>query len=424
MADIIINPAEVTKPTDIVCGNAEAEIIRFVFDRYSEGVDLAGLAWSVSVKNSAGFSDVYMLDSGIIDVYETEDTVNVRWKLYGTATAAAGRLLYQLEGLLGKALIKRFPVHTLNIVSYLATSLSSNAADDNANLRNTIEFVGNELPKIVAAEKARAAAFDLIDLYVEKNGKVTKVTAVNPEGIKSIASVMDGRNMEIRAWYETLEELEAAHPTGYLGDVYSIGVLPDSMLYFWDTENGAWTMLGKVEVELPENLVVDDEVTKAGTNAVSGAAVYSFVRDNIDEEVTKESENPVTGAAVHTFVNDLIGTSIPTPTEEDAGLVIKVNEEGKYELGEGGAKDAVLYSAQTLTEAQKRQARDNIGIGDAEISAKNVTAGTFAGQVKANTDAMAVVSVAQVRDIVFTTIDPGAGAAVDYPDGTVILVYE
>ncbi len=424
MADIIVNPAELSTPIDIVCGNAKTEIIRFVFDRYSEGVDLSGLAWSVSVKNSAGFSDVYMLDSGIIDVYETEDTINVRWMLYGTTTAAAGRLLYQLEGLMGKALIKRFPVHTLNIVSYLATNLSDDAADDNANLRNTIEFVGNELPKIIAAEKARADAFGKIDLYVEKSGKITKVTAVNPDGIKSIASVMDGRNMEIRAFYNTIEELEEAHPAGYLGDVYSIGTLPDTMLYFWDVDQKKWTPLGKIEVALPENLIIDNEVTQNGTNAVSGAAVYSFVRNNIDEKVTEESQNPVTGGAVHTFVNELIGTSIPTPTKEDAGLVIKVNEEGKYELGEGGAKDAVLYSVQTLSAAQKRQARQNIGIEEAEIPASNVTAGTLAGQVKANADAMAVVSVAQVRDIVFTTADPGAGAAVDYPDGTVILVYE
>ena len=62
--------------------------------------------------------------------------------------------------------------------------------------------------------------------------------------------------------------------------------------------------------------------------------------------------------------------------------------------------------------------------GTGKVSADKVTAGTLAGQVKANAEAMAVVSVAQVRDIVFTTTDPGAGAAVDYPDGTVILVYE
>lgn len=36
--------------------------------------------------------------------------------------------------------------------------------------------------------------------------------------------------------------------------------------------------------------------------------------------------------------------------------------------GGGGSSDAVLYTAQTLTEAQKEQARENIGAGAAEIT--------------------------------------------------------
>ena len=90
MADIIVNPAGATQPIDIVCGNAQTEIIRFVFDRFSDGVDLAGLAWSVSVKNSGGFSDLYMEGHGIIEVMEDEDKISERWKLFGTATAASG----------------------------------------------------------------------------------------------------------------------------------------------------------------------------------------------------------------------------------------------------------------------------------------------------------------------------------------------
>lgn len=424
MADIIVNPAGTTPPIDIVCGNAQAEIIRFVFDRFSDGVDLAGLSWSVSVKNSGGFSDIYMEDHGIIEVMEGEDAISVRWKLFGTATAATGRLLYQLEGLMGKAVIKRFPVHIINIISYLATSLSSDAEDDHANLRKTIEYVGNELPKILAAEKARAEAFDKVDLYIQKSGRVTKVTAVNTKGVQSIASILDGKNMEIRAVYPTLDELKATHPAGYLGDVYAVGDAPDVQLYFWDIDKDEWMLLGNVGVELPDSILVDDEVTQGGENPVTGAAVFAFLWANVDDAVAANGANPVTGAAVHGFVNDLLGTQIPTPTPEDAELVLKVNAEGKYELGEGGAQDAVLYSAQTLTEAQKRQARTNIGFEDAEVSASNVTAGTLAGQVLANEEATAILTVAQLRNIVMTDVDPGAGTAVDYPEGTVILVYE
>ena len=55
--------------------------------------------------------------------------------------------------------------------------------------------------------------------------------------------------------------------------------------------------------------------------------------------------------------------------------------------------------------------------------ANTITAGTLAGKVQANQTAMAETG-AQVRDIVLTTTDPGAGSTSTYPNGTVICVYE
>lgn len=55
--------------------------------------------------------------------------------------------------------------------------------------------------------------------------------------------------------------------------------------------------------------------------------------------------------------------------------------------------------------------------------ANTITAGTLGGKVQANQAAMAATS-AQLRDIVFTTSDPGVGTSSSYPDGTVICVYE
>ena len=56
-------------------------------------------------------------------------------------------------------------------------------------------------------------------------------------------------------------------------------------------------------------------------------------------------------------------------------------------------------------------------------AASTITAGTLAGKVQANQTAMAETG-AQVRDIVLTTTDPGAGSTSTYPNGTVICVYE
>lgn len=113
----------------------------------------------------------------------------------------------------------------------------------------------------------------------------------------------------------------------------------------------------------------------------------------LDDTVTENGENAVTGAAVYAFV----GGGIPAPTAENAGKALVVDENGKYALGEAGLS---------------------------EVSADIVTAGTFAGQVQANETAAAELTVAQMRNIAMTNVDPGAGVAVDYPDGTVILVYE
>lgn len=53
------------------------------------------------------------------------------------------------------------------------------------------------------------------------------------------------------------------------------------------------------------------------------------------------------------------------------GSFLRVNEEGKAYWGQseggGGSPDAVLYTAQTLTDAQKKQARDNIDVAVADF---------------------------------------------------------
>lgn len=57
-------------------------------------------------------------------------------------------------------------------------------------------------------------------------------------------------------------------------------------------------------------------------------------------------------------------------------------------------------------------------------AASTITAGTFAGKVRANASAMSTLNTPQLRDIVFTNTDPGTGASRSEPDGTLIAVYE
>ena len=80
-----------------------------------------------------------------------------------------------------------------------------------------------------------------------------------------------------------------------------------------------------------------------------------------------------------------------------------------------------------VTAAQIGAASESALAGKADVahtqSASTITAGTLGGKVQANQAAMAATS-AQLRDIVFTTSDPGVGTSSSYPDGTVICVYE
>ena len=122
-----------------------------------------------------------------------------------------------------------------------------------------------------------------------------------------------------------------------------------------------------------------DSVVEAGTN--------------IDRNLLQPMED-----AIYELMNNA-EHPVPVPTVEDAGKVIKVKNDGTYEL-----------------------ANDETGIS--EVPADIVTAGTLAGQVQANAAATAIVGTAQLRNIVMVTEDPGEGAEVDYPDGTVIHVYE
>lgn len=336
MAVIVVDPSQAGGQVDIVCGNAEAEVIRFTFDREIDGVDLSGYVWSVTAKNSGGFSDVYMQGAeggGMSDATEDESSISIDWTLGGVALARTGRTLYQLTGQKDGA-VKRFPYRTINVLSYLASDLSSEAEADNSALHDTIEFVGAELNGImtaeaarkaaetariaaeaareeaeaaraaaeaarVAAEATRGSAFAKINLTVGKSGSVTTVTATNAQGQTSTAQVLDGEN-----------------------------------------GSGSGDMLRRV---------------------------YDTDNDGV-VELADRAQN------------------MPLPTATDAGKAIIVGADGSYGLGEAGSKDAVLYTEQNLTEDQKAQARENIGANavgsvteDGESAVSGAAVYAFAG---------------------------------------------
>ena len=57
----------------------------------------------------------------------------------------------------------------------------------------------------------------------------------------------DGTSFLVKGRYDTLPELEAAHPTGNEGDAYAVGSANNNNIYLWDTDKQAWTNVGSLQ---------------------------------------------------------------------------------------------------------------------------------------------------------------------------------
>ena len=77
----------------LIRGDASSQIIRLAVNRYYGGVDLAPLAWAVTVENAAGATDTYGLDAQL-----SSDDIEMEWCVCGTATAAPGVTSFTLSG--------------------------------------------------------------------------------------------------------------------------------------------------------------------------------------------------------------------------------------------------------------------------------------------------------------------------------------
>ena len=70
-----------------------------------------------------------------------------------------------------------------------------------------------------------------------------------PQGVQGIQGPKGdtGNGLTVLSRYETLEALQAAHPTGSDGDCYGVGTSEPYTVYFWDVDKAAWTSLGSIQ---------------------------------------------------------------------------------------------------------------------------------------------------------------------------------
>lgn len=247
----------------------------------------------------------------------------------------------------------------------------------------------------------------------EYTGDKTKIIdVVSPEftfGKGEIVVDKRGEQLEIRCRL-TNEQLQQGFAWREYGVYATDG--EKTVLYCYDNagEEPVPITAASTGAGISNTIKVILKVDSAATVNVSFEPVPEI---ELDDTVTENGENAVSGAAVYAFVNE--------------GLDGKANADHNH--------SALYYNATIKRDANTFLAAPNGSSGVAtfrklvaadipSLAASKISAGTLGGQVQANAAAAAVVSVPQLRDIVMTATDPGAGATVDYPDGTVIHVYE
>ena len=61
------------------------------------------------------------------------------------------------------------------------------------------------------------------------------------------SGAFDGESFAILGRYNTLEELQQAHPVGQKGDNYAVGTEDNNIVYFWNIELSEWDILGDLQ---------------------------------------------------------------------------------------------------------------------------------------------------------------------------------
>ena len=154
----------------------------------------------------------------------------------------------------------------------------------------------------------------------------------------------DGRSFTIKAMYASLAELNAAHPTGAEGDAYAVGTAESNTIYNWDVDRNLWSNIGPIRGPQGEQ----------GIQGVQGIQGIQGAQGPQGEQGTQgpQGEQGIQG---------------PEGPQGPRGYPANINgktpdDTGNIALDAGNIAGAVRYdAAQTLTDAQKTQARGNIG---------------------------------------------------------------
>ena len=146
-------------PVELIKGDNYTQKIMMRVPRYFGGVDLAPLAWSVTVENTAGATDEHALLA-----IRGEDAIEMEWIPGGTATAVPGIVKFKLSGFGedDKTLVWQSGTYHIRVKDTFSHTPGSEVAAELTGVQKLIIYVDGELNKVIkagndAAEAARAA---------------------------------------------------------------------------------------------------------------------------------------------------------------------------------------------------------------------------------------------------------------------------
>lgn len=218
MSVLTTDRVSVRGPAHFIQNDTRTQVVWFTVNRYRDGIDLAGLSWSIHILNAAGIPDVAV-------PFEQPDVrgdkIIIGWLVRGTATAAAGDLTFNLRGVgedeNGDALRwsggdEKRPVYTAQ---------ESEPSDEQeatlSELDALIEYVGNQLPGVISAGKEARAAANAANASAEaaSNAGAAAASAANA----ATEATANAKNLP------------------YIGE--------NGNWYLWDTKTGAYVDSGK-----------------------------------------------------------------------------------------------------------------------------------------------------------------------------------
>lgn len=126
-----------------------------------------------------------------------------------------------------------------------------------------------------------------------------------------------GTGLSLAGHYDTLVQLQTAHPTGVRGDAYDVGISPDNTTYLWDVATSSWKDIGALKGAKGDKgdtaTINIGSVTEGNTMAVENVGT---VTDAVLNFTLKKGDKGDTGNAAT--------ISIGTVTKGEEAAVVNV----------------------------------------------------------------------------------------------------